>query len=145
MWAIFQGEVCATLRTHTNEDMELLMSRATEISNALAVAYNLSCTIEYDDIFAATINDAESVEAVSSCASKLGLAVHQKEHPFAWSEDFGEFLAVQQRGCMFGLGADEEDNAAAPLHRDDFNFNDDLIESGVVVFLSQVDRVLGFK
>ncbi len=52
--------------------------------------------------------------------------------PFRWSEDFGYFTQ-KYKGGYFGLGSGENQPA---LHNPNFDFPDDLIETGVKVFYS---------
>ena len=60
--------------------------------------------------------------------------------PFRWSEDFGRFTAVAE-GALFGLGAGEK---TIDLHDPDYDFPDELIESGSAIFQRIVRECLGW-
>ena len=54
------------------------------------------------------------------------------ETPFSWGEDFGLFTQ-RYKGAIFGLGAGEN---CAPLHSPQYDFPDELIETGATMFYS---------
>jgi metal-dependent amidase/aminoacylase/carboxypeptidase family protein len=64
--------------------------------------------------------------------------VRRIEQAFAWSEDFGHFLA-RSPGVLFGLGAGRE---LAALHHPDYDFPDNLIEPGLRIWRDLVNHML---
>jgi metal-dependent amidase/aminoacylase/carboxypeptidase family protein len=64
------------------------------------------------------------------------LDIYEAEEPFAWSEDFGQFTD-RFPGAFFGLGSGKEQ---PPLHASNYNFPDELISTGVRLFLSIIDQ-----
>jgi metal-dependent amidase/aminoacylase/carboxypeptidase family protein len=61
------------------------------------------------------------------------------ENGFRWGEDFGLFTQ-QIPGAMFGLGAG---NTCPPLHSDDYQFPDELIETGSKMFYQIAKSCVG--
>ena len=61
--------------------------------------------------------------------------------PFSWGEDFGLFTQ-EYKGAMFGLGAGEN---CPPLHSPQYDFPDELIESGAGMFYSIAQEILNTK
>jgi amidohydrolase len=123
------GQVWATLRTLTNQQMDALVGRATAIAEEQARQYGLRLEIDYDDVFSATRNDPQVIGAVRRSAEASGLDSRTLTEPMRFSEDFGEF-GHACRSALFFLGAGENHPA---LHNPDYDFPDALIPSGASV------------
>ncbi len=132
------ARILATLRAETNEDLERLKDRAIETARRCARADHLEWVVDWEDYFAAGVNDTTAVQTIALAATESGLEVAWLTEPFRWSEDFGQFSS-KTPGAMFALGAGE---AAAPLHSPDYDFPEALIEPGLKVFWNIVDRLL---
>ena len=133
-----EGEVMFTLRSHRNEDMGQLTTRATQIATDIAKAHQLQPTIELVEEFDGVENDAECVQLIREAAKELGLQVKEREHPFSWSEDYGIFTSAL-KGAMFGLGSGENQ---PQLHNEDYDFPDKIIPQGVAMFYALITRLL---
>jgi amidohydrolase len=133
------AQVWATLRTLTNDGMDLLVRRATAIAQEQARQYGLRLEIDHDDIFSATWNDPQIVETVRQSAEPCGLDSRTLEDPMRFSEDFGEFGRAC-KSALFFLGAGEVHPA---LHNPDYDFPDALIASGAAVLHETAIRLLG--
>jgi metal-dependent amidase/aminoacylase/carboxypeptidase family protein len=75
---------------------------------------------------------------VKESAKKNALKVQKIKTPFRWSEDFGHFTNHFQ-GALFGLGSGKKQPA---LHNPDFDFPDEIIEPGIKVFYSLIEKIL---
>jgi len=133
-----EAEIMATLRATTNTALETLVKHGTSLVNGIAATYDLTASITYEDIFAATINDPKYAELVTKVGTKLNMNMYWLQEAFPWSEDFGIFLQ-RTKGAMFGIGMGE---THPPLHDEKYDFNDDMITSGVSIFSNIVDRLL---
>lgn len=133
-----EGEVMFTLRTHRNEDMGQLTSRATQVATDLAKAHQLQPTIKWVEEFDGVENDAECVQLIREAAKGLGFELKERQHPFSWSEDYGIFTS-SLKGAMFGLGSGENQ---PQLHNEDYDFPDKIIPQGVAMFYSLITRLL---
>jgi amidohydrolase len=125
------GEVMATLRTYDDELLEKLNSKAKKLAEGIAKTYEIKLETEEVESFAATINDDEITEIIRSVAAQNEFEVIEKDAPFGWSEDFGRFTN-QFKGAMFGLGSGMDQ---PPLHSENYDFPDEIIETGVKMFL----------
>ena len=56
----------------------------------------------------------------------------EKDVPFTWGEDFG-LLTQHYPGALFGLGSGTD---TPPLHHQNFDFPDEIIETGVKMMIS---------
>ena len=131
------GEVMATLRTYDDTLLDELKTRARELAERIAETYDLDLEAEWVEPFPTTVNGEEAVSILQSAAANNNVEVHQKAHPFSWSEDFGHFTAAYE-GALFGLGAGEDQPA---LHAANYDFPDEIIETGVDMFLGIIDQL----
>ncbi len=130
------AEVMATLRTYDDETLVNLKEKAIELAKGHSQTYSLELETEWVESFSTTVNDAGAVGIVRKSAKERGLSVLEKQEPFSWSEDFGHLTSVF-RGAMFGLGAGVNQSA---LHASDYDFPDDLIETGVRMFSEIINQ-----
>ena len=124
------AELSITLRAFENEDMNLLTSSCEKIIMEISVSEKLRCEFSYEEVFPATVNDDQCVDIVEQSAQQLGLEVEYLKTPFKWSEDFGHF-SERYNTCYFGLGSGTNQSQ---LHNPDFDFPDDIIETGTDLF-----------
>ena len=88
--------------------------------------------IRWLEYFAGGQNSEEAVNIVRQAAADNGLTYIEKDVPFTWGEDFG-LLTQYYPGALFGLGSG---NDTPPLHHQDFDFPDEIIETGVKMMVS---------
>lgn len=133
-----EAEVMATLRTYSDEAMELLASAAERLAASAAEPEGLEVSVGWKQDFPATVNSGPAIGTVRCCAESLGLDVVAPDAPFPWSEDFGHFTA-RFGGALFGLGAGEDH---PPLHNSGYDFPDRLLPVGVDLLEAVVRRTL---
>lgn len=120
------GLVAATLRG-TEASVDAMMERWTRAAFDMAKASDLSVEVTEVDPFPETDNHDDALERVEAVADQAGLDAAHHALPFPWSEDVGH--AVRKwGGALVGLGSGEDQ---PPLHDDDYEFPDDLLEPGV--------------
>lgn len=131
------GEIRITLRSFENDDMELLTFNSEKIIRDIAEAENLKCEISYTEVFPASENNEECIRIVEKSATQNNFKIEFIEKPFKWSEDFG-FYSQKYKTCLFGLGAGQ---TQPQLHNPDYDFPDDIIETGVNIFYSIYEKI----
>lgn len=131
------GEVHFTLRAWQNKVMSDLEERCEKLAKEIGKAHQLEVDVEWIQSFHANENDTEVVDAIEVAAKTLKLEHEEKEVPFKWGEDFGLFTS-RFKGAMFGLGAGVKMPA---LHNPDYDFPDELIQTGVKMF-AEIQRRL---
>lgn len=136
-----EAEIWATLRTVTDQRMERLVEEASALARGAAKEHALTCRIDFDDVFRACDNDDRLIETFRQSAADLGFDVTELDEPLRFSEDFGEYADVSP-SAMFFLGAGADHPA---LHNPDYDFPDELIRSGALMFLATINRLLGSK
>lgn len=132
------GELHLTIRTWTPEEMTALMKRIEEIASKVSSKHSLDKDLLWFDYFSATKNDSFCNAIIKESAKENGFQLNQREHPFKFGEDFGVFTQ-RYPGAMFGLGSGEETPA---LHNPDYDFPDEIIETGIAMFKEIILKTL---
>ncbi|MFP4489610.1 MAG: amidohydrolase [Bacteroidales bacterium] len=126
------GEISMTLRAYRDDDMEVLKNRVISAAVEICKKENIKYEYEWKEEFLSLENAPYPVEVIKKAASELDLETVIMKEPFRWSEDFSHFTK-QFPGAMFGLGSGIKQPA---LHNPDYDFPDDIIDSGVSMFLN---------
>ena len=124
------AEMRITLRAFENEDLDLLTNQCEKIIKEISISEKLSCKISYNEVFPATVNNDRCVDIVEQSAKQIGMEVEYLTTSFKWSEDFGYFTE-KYKACYFGLGSGLNH---PQLHNPDFDFPEDIIETGIELF-----------
>ena len=121
----------ATLRAKTDK---LLHQHAQQLKELVATECkrtpDLQHEMEWLEPFSANGNDPQSVGMIKNAALRNNLPYIELQTPFSWGEDFGLFTQ-QYKGAIFGLGSGEN---CAPLHSPQYDFPDEVIETGATLF-----------
>ncbi len=133
-----EAVVMATLRAYDNNEMDMLADKAVDIVQRNSRLHGLRCDVSWTEEFLATENDIQINNIVEQVAQKNGFDVTHMQRPFKWSEDFSYFTR-EIPGVLFGLGAGENH---PELHNPDYDFPDELIESGVKMFTGICEQLL---
>ena len=131
------GEVHFTFRSNQNKLMQQIENKLEEIAIKIANQHNLKPEISWTESFKANENNKVAVDFIRKAAKKTKLSILEKEVPFTFGEDFGLFTQ-HYKGAMFGLGSGTE---VPSLHNPDYDFPDDIIETGISVFTSLIKEV----
>lgn len=135
------GELHYTLRTWTEEEMQKLKQTIVSLVEGIAQKHQLKVNMEWFDYFPAVVNDKGCTQLVRNTAERNGYKVIEKTTPFRFGEDFGWF-SRQYKVAMFGLGAGQEIPA---LHHNDYDFPDEIIETGMKMFQRVISEILSQK
>lgn len=135
------AELWATLRATSDAGLVQLRDGATTLCHEAATRAGLEIAFDWQDDFAASVNDAQAAALLAKAARETGIAVSETGLPMRASEDFGRFGAVA-RTAMILLGAGED---RPPLHAQDYDFPDALIAQGVALFDRLRHGLTGFS
>ena len=96
--------------------------------------------ISYDEKYSATVNSRLCNDIIRAAAAENDLEVQDMDFPLAGGEDFGELIRASRRGgAMFFIGAGV---GGSGLHNPDYDFPDAIIETGVNMFWSIIQKTL---
>jgi len=132
-----EASVHLTLRCWHNENLRKLETDIQSLARTIAKEEKLKIEFEFIQTFFANENDTQSTNFVREAAKKTGRSIVERDFPFKWGEDFGVFTSTY-KGCMFGIGAGIECPA---LHNPDYDFPDELIETGVQLFIQIIQKI----
>lgn len=125
------GVLRFTLRAKSEAQLRNLIRNTEDIiRQEVAKIVGLNFSIRWLEHFAASNNTDNAVETLQKCARKCGLNYIEKEQPFTWGEDFG-LLTQRYPGVLFGLGSGCD---CPPLHHPNYDFPDEIIQTGVNLF-----------
>ncbi len=133
------AELGVTLRSFRNEDMSQLQQWVEEVVAQKAKQADLSYDFQYAEVFPATINHPEAYQMLLDTMNTLDVGYQILEEPFRWSEDFG-YYTRDCKTCFFGLGAGEY---RPDLHHENYDFPDEIMATGLEVFLGIARQILG--
>jgi hippurate hydrolase len=140
------GEVVITGDTRSFDPgvQQLLDDRMRTLCAGICAAHGATCTVTYTHEFEPTINDpGRTAEVVAAARRVVGAErVDANCLPVLASEDFGVFgRAVPSCFAFLGNGT-EVGRGGTPLHSRDYEFNDDVLETGVRFYVELVRSVL---
>jgi amidohydrolase len=124
------AEIRLTLRSFENQDMDVLTALVEKLIKEIAETEKLKFEISYSEVFPASVNNHECFKIVEQAAKQNNFNLEYIEKPFKWSEDFGYF-AQKYKTALFGLGSGV---SQVPLHNPDYDFPDEIIETGINMF-----------
>jgi amidohydrolase len=133
------AEIHYTIRSWSDDNLTLLETEILKIVKYAVSNHRLKAKHHFLEHFYANINNKESVEIVKNVAKSLNLKIKENDFPFKWGEDFG-FFTKKYKGCLFGLGSGKNQPA---LHHPDYDFPDDILETGINIFKGIINKRLG--
>ncbi|MFD1094998.1 amidohydrolase [Salegentibacter chungangensis] len=132
------GEMHYTLRSISEEKMENLKTDLLRLISEVCEKEKLKFTTAWFDYFPATMNDEFCNEMIATAAKENGLKLIERAYPNKFGEDFGWF-SKETRAAMFGLGSG---TASPALHHSDYDFPEEIIESGIAMFSKIICQIL---
>ena len=132
------AEICGVIRAHEQDELEELKSMIEALSGEVCGRENLQRELSWHEAFPATVNHDDSVAIIAKAAESAGLQVQFLEEPFRWSEDFSHYLQ-RYPGAFFGIGSGIDQ---PQLHNEYYDYPDELLPTGVNVYLAIVDSIL---
>lgn len=132
------GELHYTLRTWSSDQMENLITEIKKKINSICTQYHVSFELSWFEHFPSSKNHSLCNTLVKDAAKTLGLFIQERPYPFRFGEDFG-WYSKKYKTAMFGLGSGEQTPA---LHHADYDFPDELLETGIDMFVSILTMIL---
>ena len=133
------AEIRATLRTRLDARMADLTAAAEALVRTEAAADGLAWSVDYHEIFVASLNAPEAVAHLAAALDAEGISHDAEELPMRASEDFGIFGHGSKSAMLYlGAGTDRPN-----LHNPDYDFPDDLIPIGARIFMRTARNLLG--
>ncbi|MBZ9730193.1 amidohydrolase [Salegentibacter sp. JZCK2] len=135
------GEIHYTLRTRSVAKMKRLMQNVDSILLEVCSKYKLPYTAKWFDYFPAVVNDDFCNQVILATAKTCDYDIIEKSTPFKFGEDFG-WYSEKYKAAMFGIGAGLQSPA---LHQTNYDFPDEIIETGMTMFKGIIERILTYR
>lgn len=132
------GEVHYTFRTWKEERVTFLKNEIKRLLKTICIEQNIEYSINWFDYFPASINNDYCNSIIIKSAEKHNFNIKKDAEPFKFGEDFGWFTR-DYKAAMFGLGSGLNTPA---LHHEDYDFPDELLDTGVKMFQGIVEELL---
>lgn len=128
-----------TVRAFDEEVRLLAKRRVGEIAEGIAAAYGASVTLDYEDGYPPTVNDATETDFVADVARAVAGddKVDIDKPPVMGAEDFSYMLNARPGAFIFCGNGD-----SASLHHPKYDFNDAALRHGCAYWLTLVERAL---
>ncbi|MFT3965996.1 MAG: M20 aminoacylase family protein [Sphingobium sp.] len=131
--------VVGTVRTFDPAVQDAIETRLREIAKGVALSFGVAAEVEYDRYYPATINDADAAREALEVAATVGTA-HLAPEPAFTSEDFA-FMLQACKGAYLWLGQGRGPGSP-PLHNPGYDFNDDVLATGVRLHVALAETLL---
>lgn len=136
-----KGELHYTTRTWSNEKMLILKTQIETLVEKTCQMHALEYEVEWLEYFPASNNDMKCNNYIEKAAQENKFKIIKRPYPFKFGEDFGWF-SKEYKTAMFGLGAGINTPA---LHNADYDFPDEIIETGISMFKSIISNIMKEK
>lgn len=127
-----------TIRTWNRQLMNELRTKVENAVIVVAQKHELGFEIDWFEFFPASENNTECVEIVERVALQNEFQINKMNTPLRFGEDFGWF-SQSYKSVLFGLGAGLTHPA---LHHVDYDFPDELIDTGLKMFTGIITEIL---
>lgn len=132
--------IVGTVRTFDPAVQDTIEARLREMTHGVAASFGLTSAIDYDRYYPATINDADAAAEALEIAAGVATAQLAPEPAFT-SEDFA-FMLHACKGAYLWLGQGRGPGSP-PLHNPGYDFNDDILATGLRLHVALVEALLG--
>ncbi|WP_026037974.1 M20 aminoacylase family protein [Halomonas sp. KM-1] len=132
--------VVGTVRTFEPAVQDRIEESLRQVAEGVALASGTRIAVNYDRYYPATINSADAAEEALAAAAGFARAELAPQPAFT-SEDFGFMLQACEGAYIWlgqGRGGDE-----VPLHHPQYDFNDEVLATGIRLHVALVERHLG--
>lgn len=126
-----------TMRAFSDDVFYKMEERLKEIVHNIPIGFGCSGNVECKPFYRVVNNNEHLVDILKDvCGNK-----YQTTEPFMLAEDFS-FYQQEFDGLFFFLGSkNTEKNLVAPLHSQDFDFDEEILINGVKVFVDMLHRL----
>jgi len=134
-------DIEGSIRVLDKSSQEIIKSKVHEISKGIAKGLGGDVEVDYEHKYPITTNSDISYALKAIKSTVLAQNIITNFNPSMGSEDFSFFLE-KVPGCYVWLGSKKEGKKMIPLHSQEYDFEDDLIEIGATYWINLVKEEL---
>ncbi|MCE9662590.1 M20 family metallopeptidase [Halomonas sp. M5N1S17] len=131
--------VVGTVRTFDSAVQDRIEEALRQVAAGVALASGTRMAVTYNRYYPATVNDADAADEALTAAASVARAELAPEPAFT-SEDFA-FMLNACKGAYIWLGQGRS-SAEVPLHHPRYDFNDDVLATGIRLHVALAERHL---
>ncbi|GAC1563547.1 MAG: M20 aminoacylase family protein [Beijerinckiaceae bacterium] len=133
-----------TARAFSRDVMALIETNMQRIVENTAAAFGARARLDFRELFAPLVNDAEETRIFADVAAALVGEdnVERRRTRVLGSEDFS-FMLEARPGAYINIGNGSKGSHAAPLHNPHYDFNDAALPFGAGLLAALVEHKLG--
>jgi len=136
-----QAQLCGTVRAFSEAVQDQVEATLSRLCAGIAASHDVRVNIEYRRGYPPTINTAAEAALCAEVAAALpGCSVLTDARPSMGAEDFAFFLR-HKPGCYVWIGNGPGEGGCT-LHNPHYDFNDQIIPTGVNYWVELVRRLL---
>ena len=130
-------------RTFNDANTEMVERRVNEIAAAACQMAGATCTVNFSREFIVSINTPAETKAASAAALVVNGPdkVDTNCAPRSFSEDFAHMQKAIP-GCYIFIGNGVDSTGGCMLHNPNYDFNDDILETGANYWITLVEQQL---
>ena len=132
--------VVGTVRTFEAGVQDRIEESLRQIADGVALAAGVQVSVTYNRYYPATVNHPEAAAEALAAAACVCRHAEVAPEPAFTSEDFAFMLQVR-KGAYLWLGQGRADGGS-PLHHPHYDFNDDIIATGIGWHVTLAERLL---
>lgn len=133
-----EANIMLTLRSESDNLMLKMKNQLDVFVQKTSRKYNLGYDYSLDEPFEASINNEEAADKIRLACTNEKITLNELQSTWRASEDFGQFGNIS-KSAMFQLGSGVDQPY---LHNPDFNFPDEIIETGHNIFYRLITNIL---
>lgn len=133
-----RGRLLLTIRGEKESELEAMQKKIENFVLGEAEKEEMEAAFAFYDEFPETCNDSFCAERLRDIAREKDWPINEMKEPIRSSEDFGYYLK-KAPGALIWLGAGEN---WPPIHTEEFDYNDGLIERTVEIFWTIIDKFM---
>uniref|UniRef100_A0A2A4Z723 Peptidase M20 n=1 Tax=OCS116 cluster bacterium TaxID=2030921 RepID=A0A2A4Z723_9PROT len=133
------AKIMLTLRSESDQLLTKMQNQLDIFTQKTSRKYGLGYDYCLDEPFEASINNDQAADKIRQACADENVPVTELDAAWRASEDFGQFANISKSAMfMLGSGVDQP-----YLHNPDFNFPDEIIETGHNIFYRLIGNILG--
>ena len=134
------AKVVGTVRTFELEIQDRIEESLRRIAQGVALANEVEVSVNYNRYYPATVNHPEAAAEALAAAATVCRHTAVAPEPAFTSEDFA-FMLQARKGAYLWLGQGR-DTGGSPLHHPSYDFNDEIIPTGLGWHAALAERLL---
>lgn len=125
-----------TIRTYSEENFKIISEKIMSLAKGLEIMTGCKVDVDFGEGYPAVINNKELYELVKKVTKEANINYIELPEAYLYGEDFSAFSKVSPINYSFLGIRNEELGYVSGLHTPTFNFDENILETGVNYYLA---------